>query len=229
MSDDREDFGFKDGGMPTMFNIPLPGGGHSQVTTELTVGTLIAGQYRVESILGRGGMGVVYKCFDTVGKVHVAVKTLAPELSGSLAEMKRLEKNFGLVYNLTHSNIARYNALVQDKNNGLYYLIMEFVDGVELREYLENEKENNNFSEALVIKLVKQIADALDYAHSQKILHRDIKPGNIMVDKNGNVKLLDFGLAAQIHSTMSRVSQQKLDTSGTLPYMAPEQWCGDPP
>jgi len=230
MSDDTQDFsGFKGGGAPTLFNIPLPGGARSQVADEHAVGTLIANQYRVESVLGRGGMGVVYKCFDTVGKVSVAVKTLAPELSGSLAEMKRLEKNFGLVYNLTHSHIARYNALVQDKNNGLYYLIMEFVDGVELREYLEIAKANNNFSESLVIKLVKQVADALDYAHTQKILHRDIKPANIMVDKAGNVKLLDFGLAAQIHSTMSRVSQQKLDTSGTLPYMAPEQWCGDPP
>jgi len=209
---------FKHGGRPTMVNIDLD--------RPDKTGKILLGRYKIVRELGQGGMGVVYECVDTVSDVHVAVKTLTPELSGSVWGMESVKANFQLVHKLHHPNIASYNTLERDPESGLYYLVMEYVEGVELRSFLQNKRQKNAFFEALVCNLTDQIADALDYAHSEKILHRDIKPGNIFVNKQGRVKLLDFGLAAEIHSTLSRVSMQKIDISGTLPYMAPEQWRG---
>ena len=202
----------------------VPGAAPVVPTGDSAVGSMLLNRYKIISALGKGGMGIVYKCFDEVAFIEVAVKTLAPELSGSMWEMESIRENFRLVHNLNHPNIASYNTLERDNVNGIYYLVMEYVDGLDLRYYLRNQKNSGNFSEQSVLKIVMQIADALDYAHSRKVLHRDIKPGNIMVDREGVVKLLDFGLAAEIHSSLSRVSMKKTDISGTLPYISPEQW-----
>ncbi|MBE6379989.1 MAG: serine/threonine protein kinase [Lentisphaerae bacterium] len=200
---------------------------YAQRTPELRVGTLLLDRYKVIAELGKGGMGVVYECFDEVAGVKVALKTLAPELSGSAPAMAEVKENFRLVYNLNHPNIASYNTLEQDKRTGVYYLIMEYVDGQELRWYLRNNAQSDGGIAAGQLRhFIRQIADALDYAHKQSILHRDIKPGNIMIDRQGNAKILDFGLAAKIHNSLSRISMHQADTSGTLPYMAPEQWRG---
>ncbi len=188
---------------------------------DFSAGDVIADRYQVVSILGRGAMGVVYRCFDRLSSIEVALKGLPPELAGNDWEFKEIKKNFHLVHKLHHPNIANYNNLEFDLNSGGYFLMMEFVDGVELRTYMENNRPDH----ATIIKIISQIAAALDYAHAQQILHRDIKPGNIMIDRNGVVKILDFGLAAQIHSSMSRVSMVQ-DSSGTAPYMSPEQWRG---
>ncbi len=194
----------------------------------LQPGTIILGHYKVVSELGKGGMGIVYKCFDEVSLVHVAVKTLAPELYGSWWEMEQIRKNFELVHNLHHPHIAAYNTLERDKTSGLYYLVMEYVDGEDLRYFLRRKRESGEFNEALVCNIVRQIAEAVDFAHSEKILHRDIKPANVMISHTGKVKVLDFGLASQLHSSLSKVTSLKMDTSGTLPYIAPEQWNGIP-
>ena len=188
---------------------------------EFSVGDVIAYRYQVISVLGRGAMGVVYRCFDKVASIEVALKGLPPELAGNDWEMKEIRRNFQLVHNLHHPNIASYNTIELDQTSGGYFLVMEFVDGVELRTYMENNRPDH----ATIINIIMPIAAALDYAHAQQILHRDIKPGNIMIDRNGVVKILDFGLAAQIHSSMSRVSMVQ-DSSGTAPYMSPEQWRG---
>ena len=190
------------------------------------VNDLIAGRYEVRGELGKGGMGIVYRCYDRKSGIDVALKTISPELAQSGWEMDEIRRNFQLVYNLHHPHIASYNTLESDEA-GNCFLVMEFVDGEELRYFLRRKRKENEFTEALVIKLVKQIASALDYAHKKSIVHKDIKPANIMVDRNGEVKILDFGLAAQIHSSLSRVTNvQDKDTSGTMPYIAPEQWRG---
>ena len=190
------------------------------------VNDLIAGRYEVRGELGKGGMGIVYRCYDRKSGIDVALKTISPELVQSGWEMDEIRRNFQLVYNLHHPHIASYNTLESDEA-GNCFLVMEFVDGEELRCFLRRKRNENEFTEALVIKLVKQIASALDYAHKKSIVHKDIKPANIMVDKFGDVKILDFGLAAQIHSSLSRVTNvQDRDTSGTMPYIAPEQWRG---
>ncbi len=206
----------------SIFGIDMP-----VLPNELSLGsTIVGGKYKVLEYLGRGGMGIVYKCWDEVSKIEVALKTIAPELSGSLWEMDGIIKNFQLVHNLHHPNIASYNILERDSASGIYYLVMEYVDGEDLRYYLRNLRMQNSLEPSRIVAIVNQIAEALDYAHSQKILHRDIKPGNIKITNKGKVKLLDFGLAAQIHGSLSKVSLQKVDTSGTLPYISPEQWRG---
>jgi hypothetical protein len=153
--------------------------------------------------------------------VDVALKGLPPELSGNEWEMEEIKRNFQLVRNLHHPNIASYNTLEFDHYCGSYFLVMEFVSGTALRKYCSEYHPDHTS----IINVLAQIASALDYAHSQQILHRDIKPGNILVDNNGVVKILDFGLAAQIQNSMTRISIVA-GSGGTAPYMSPEQWQG---
>ncbi len=190
-------------------------------------GDLIMRRYKVLAELGQGGMGVVYKCFDETAGIEVALKALPPELSHNTLEMEDIKDNFQLVHNLHHPNIASSNTLEKNPENGNYYLIMECCNGEDLRRWIRRKrKENGSLTLNDVLPVIRQVADALDYAHGEKIMHRDIKPGNIMIDSMGKVKVLDFGLAAQIHTSMTRVSMAYHGTSGTGPYMAPEQWEG---
>ena len=213
---------------------------HDQIRDDLTVpgrrdrkndgsfaaGDLILNRYKVLALLGQGGMGVVYKCFDEIAGIEIALKALPPELSHNTLEMEDIKDNFQLVHNLHHPNIAASNNLERDDSNGNYYLIMECCEGEDLRRWLRRKRKEGNIPLSDILAVVNQVASALDYAHRQKVLHRDIKPGNIMIAADGNIKVLDFGLAAQIHTSMTRVSMVYHGTSGTGPYMAPEQWKG---
>ncbi len=209
----------------TMASPDTPGTGH------LRVGSTLLGRYQITGELGQGGMGVVDKCFDTIGGIDVAVKTVPPELSHNTAEMEDVRENFRLVETLHHPHIAAIKGLEHDKESGIYYLVMEHVPGRNLRQYCKSHGDLTP-SGARALKpedafpIFDQVASALDYAHSQKIMHRDIKPTNIMITPDGNAKVLDFGLASQIHTSLSRVSLVRYGTSGTGPYMAPEQWEG---
>ncbi len=200
---------------------------------------LVLDRYRVLSELGRGGMGVVYRCHDTVTGTDIALKALPPEVSRDAEEMAAIQENFQLVEELHHPNIAAVKTLEPDDATGDYYLIMQCVEGRNLSAYRRNKGGVLPPAEALTIAM--QIATALDYAHSRRVIHRDIKPSNVMItfesDKAAEedittparaiVKILDFGLAAQIHSSLSRVTKADYGTSGTAPYMAPEQWLGE--
>jgi tetratricopeptide (TPR) repeat protein len=179
-------------------------------------------RYRIEGELGRGAMGAVYRCFDEVAGVLVALKDIPPELSRNPDEMEEVRRNFQLICHLTHPHIAQIRTLEQDSASGTVYLVMDLVEGVNLRAWFNHKPTP---AETL-IPVIKQIALALDYAHSEKIVHRDIKPTNIMVTREGKAKVLDFGLAAQLHTSMSRLTGIEYGTSGTLPYMSPEQWRG---
>ena len=188
-------------------------------------GSKILERYQVLGELGKWGMGIVYRCQDTVSGIEFAVKTLAPELSSNGWEMEGIREKFRLVHSLHHPNIANYNSLDRDPYTGNYFLIMEYVDGEDLRSFLRRAKKENFFNEDLVVKLVQQLANALDYAHKQGILHRDIKPANIMITRDQQIKILDFGLADQIHTSLTRGTMvSKESASGTIPYMSPEQW-----
>ena len=190
-------------------------------------GETILGRYVVERELGEGGMGVVYECLDTGGGVKVAVKSLPPEVGRDRDEMEEVRENFRLVYKLSHPNIAGVRVLEKD-GRGEYHLVMELAEGDSLRRWSRQKRKGAGVSLEEAIPVLLQVATALDYAHSEKVIHRDVKPGNIMVDAKGRVKVLDFGLAAQIRTSMSRVSRDVGRTSGTRPYMAPEQWEGQP-
>ena len=211
---------------PADIDATMPGKRDRKPDGMFDIGDLIMNRYKVLSKLGQGGMGVVYKCFDETAGVEIALKALPPELSHNTLEMEDIRRNFQIVHNLHHPHIASYNNLECDPANGYYYLIMECCAGEDLRRWIRYRHESGTLNFIEVISIIQQVAIALDYAHSMKIIHRDIKPGNIMIDQLGKVKVLDFGLAAQIHTSMTRVSMVYHGTSGTGPYMAPEQWRG---
>ena len=207
-------------------DVTMPGKRDRKPDGRFEAGDLILGRYKVLSELGQGGMGVVYKCFDETAGIKIALKALPPELSHNTLEMEDIRENFQLVSRLAHPNIAIYKQLEKDNSNGNYYLIMECVEGDDLRHWIRRKRKDGPLTITSILPVIHQVAIALDYAHEQKIIHRDIKPGNIMIDSEGHVKILDFGLAAQIHTSMTRVSMAYHGTSGTAPYMAPEQWEG---
>ncbi|MBQ9771033.1 MAG: protein kinase [Lentisphaeria bacterium] len=202
----------------------IPSGITPRHTGRFSIGDLIIERYKVLSELGQGGMGVVYRCFDEVSGIEIALKALPPELSHNSLEMEDIKENFQLVSKLIHQNIAITKNLERDERSGDYYLIMECCEEENLRHLIRQKRGPMKLDD--VIPIIRQVADALDYAHDENVLHRDIKPGNIMINSRGKIKVLDFGLAAQIHTSMSRVSNAYHGTSGTGPYMAPEQWRG---
>jgi len=211
---------------PDTTDMTMPGRHERKPDGRFEAGDLILGRYKVLSELGQGGMGVVYKCFDETAGIIIALKALPPDLSHNSLEMEDVKENFQLVYNLHHPNIANYNTLEKDGSNGNYYLIMECVEGEDLRSWIRRKQRENALTPETVLPVIRQVAAALDYAHQEKVIHRDIKPGNVMINAEGYVKVLDFGLAAQIHTSMTRVSMAYQGTGGTALYMAPEQWRG---
>lgn len=215
------------GELPSEPSVGTSGGPETFGTTSrgFKEGELILRRYKVESVLGRGGMGIVYKCVDIQTDLRVAVKTLPPALSTNAEEMEEIKDNYKLVERLHHPHIADAKNIERDETTGQYFLIMEYVDGINLRQY--RKKNDNAISMEEMVPIARQIAAALDFGHSEQIIHRDIKPSNIMITSQGKVKLLDYGIASQYHESMSRVTQQKYKDSGTGPYMAPEQWTAD--
>ncbi len=175
-------------------------------------------QLEVLELLGRGGMGVVYKARQPRLNRFVALKILAREKEKDPRFAERFTREAQALARLNHPNIVA----VYDfgETNGLYYLLMEFVDGMSLRQLLQTRKLAPE--EALVI--VPSICEALQYAHQQGIVHRDIKPENILLDKQGRVKIADFGIAKLLGAD-GRVESLTGEQGvvGTPHYMAPEQ------
>lgn len=195
---------------------------------QLRVGDEILGRYVVRAELGQGGMGIVYHCLDKTGGVDVAVKCLPTAVSRNSAEMEDVRRNYQIVQGLIHDNIAALKTLERDER-GDYFVVMELARGVNLKKWAERNAGTDKIDEKIAI--LRQIAKALDYAHSVKpkyVIHRDIKPENIMVDDDGHVKVLDFGLAAQVQTSMSHVSMLVTSRSGTAAYKSPEQWKAQP-
>ena len=201
-------------------------------------------QYELIRELGGGGFGCVYLAKDTVAGIEVAVKGLPPLVRLNKEELENVRKNFALVSRLHHPNIAAAltlhpvaQAIYDDKSDaeklrvfgGDTLVVMQYAPGVMLSQW-RKQFPDGKVPLDKALEITRQIASALDYAHKEKILHRDIKPANVMIetaaDGSLTARVLDFGLAAEIRSSMSRVSQSITDTSGTRPYMAPEQWLG---
>ena len=196
------------------------------VGSGFAVGDVIMGRYKVFAELGRGGACAVYRCFDETTGLEVALKTLPPELSHNAAEMEEIRKNFRMVRGLLHPNIAAVGNLEKDPVTGDHYLIMEYVEGENLRQWLERKRRDGALTPENIFPVVRQIAEALDCAHEREIFHRDLKPGNIMITPEGQVKVLDFGLSAQIRIGLTRIGAECRETDGMRPYLAPEQWRG---
>lgn len=191
-------------------------------------GMTVFNRYKLDRILGRGGMGVVWLADDLKLERSVALKFL-PSLIGldptAVKELK-VETRRGL--ELSHPHIVRIYDFVDDDDAAA--ISMEFVDGKTLSE-LRLATEHGVFHADEVSRWLLGVCDALDYAHFQrKLVHRDLKPANIMLTtKEAVAKIADFGIARSLSDTMSRLSAAHIGTSGTLPYMSPQQAMGDKP
>ena len=184
---------------------------------------LLASRYRIIKQLGQGGMGSVWLAEDTqLDNKQFAIKMLPSILVSNKRAYRQLKDEALVAMKLTHSNIVTLRAF--EENNGNPFLVMDYIDGQTLDDYLA---EKGKLSEDETIKLLKPVAAALDYAHGEGVVHRDVKPANIMIRKDGHPYILDFGIAREIQETMTRVTGKL--SSGTLLYMSPEQLNGEPP
>jgi serine/threonine protein kinase len=175
-------------------------------------------QLEILELLGKGGMGAVYKARQPGLDRLVAVKILPPEVSQDPAFAERFTREARALAMLNHPNIV--GIYDSGKAGGYYYFVMEYLDGVNLRQAMRA----GELKSAEALKIVPQICEALQFAHDEGIVHRDIKPENILLDKKGRVKIADFGLAKLLGKTAPDIAltgtQQVM---GTMHYMAPEQ------
>ncbi len=178
------------------------------------VGTQLAG-YRIDGVLGRGGMGVVYRATELALERPVALKLIAPVLAGDASFRERFLRESRLAASIDHAGILPVYAA--GDADGELYLANRFVDGTDLRVVLQG----GTLPPKRALALVGQVADALDAAHARGLVHRDVKPGNVLVDAADHCYLCDFGLTTQLGGADGTTATGRL--AGSLDYLAPEQ------
>jgi len=181
---------------------------------ELVPGTLLASKYRIVEVVGRGGMGIVYKAEDTKLKRSVALKFLPPELMLEEEAKERFVLEAQAAAALSHPNICTIHEINEEESKS--FIAMEYVEGESLRAKIER----GPLEEQEALDIAIQINEGLDEAHKKGIVHRDIKSANIMVTEKGQAKIMDFGLAKVTGGTLLT---REGTTLGTVAYMSPEQ------
>jgi len=182
---------------------------------DLTTGSTFAGRYQIVEELGKGGMGKVYKAQDTEIKEKVALKLIKPEISLDKKTIERFQNELKFARKIGHRNVCRMYDL--NKEEGSYYITMEYVSGEDLKSFI---RRSEKLTVGKAISLAKQICDGLAEAHRLGVVHRDLKPGNIMIDKDGNAKIMDFGIARSLGEKGITGAGVMI---GTPEYMSPEQ------
>ena len=185
---------------------------------ELTPGTLLAGRFRIESMLGIGGMGVVYRAMDTSLDVPVAVKLLRPELAHRPESFERFRQELLLARQVSSPRVVRIHDLAQ--HEGQWLISMDLVEGESLDRRIDRDPPD--LETALAI--ARQLAEGLQAAHARHVVHRDLKPANILLDAEGNAYISDFGVA---RSLATSGLTQSGTVVGTPDYLSPEQARGD--
>ena len=177
------------------------------------IGRVIS-HYRILDKIGQGGMGVVYKARDlTLGR-FVALKFLHPHIAGQKTESLRFEREAKAAASLNHPNICAIYEFVRDKEHT--FIAMEYINGVTLKQHI---KQQGKLPVALIVEYIKTIAGVLSIAHQNGVIHRDIKSDNIMLTPDGELKVMDFGLAKMLDAPTITVSEHPM---GTVSYMSPE-------
>src|SRR5579883_582395 len=187
---------------------------------ELGAGALLGERYEILALLGEGGMGAVYKAKDREVGHLVAVKVIRPELANQQEILQRFKQELILARQITHKNVIRIFDLGQAE--GVKFITMEFVEGRDLHSLLRS---GHKFTLGEKVRIIQQVCRALEAAHAEGVVHRDLKPHNIMVEEGGRVVVMDFGIARSLEATGGQTSTGAL--LGTPAYMSPEQARGD--
>lgn len=182
------------------------------------VGKKLDGRYEIRELIGIGGMANVYRCYDTIDDREVAIKILKDEYLNNEEFIRRFKNESKAIAVLSHPNIVK----VYDVSFGdmIQYIVMEYIDGITLKEYI-NQQKVLTWKET--VHLITQVLKALSHAHSKGVVHRDIKPQNMMLLSDGTIKVTDFGIARFSNSTRTMTEQ----AIGSVHYIAPEQAKGD--
>lgn len=182
---------------------------------ELTTGSTFAGRYQIIEELGKGGMGKVYKVFDQEVQAKMALKLIKPEVSADKNTIDRFRNELKIARDISHKNICRMYDLGREAGN--YFITMEYVSGEDLKSFIRRSRQ---LVVGTAIFIARQVCDGLAEAHRLGVVHRDLKPGNIMIDREGNAKIMDFGIARSI--SVKGITGAGV-MIGTPEYMSPEQ------
>ena len=180
------------------------------------IGQMLGGRYQILERIGGGGMAIVYRGLDVLLHRPVAVKTLRPELVSDMDFVRRFKREAQAAASLSHPNVVNIYDVGQDRD--ALYIVMEYVDGKTLKQVID-ERAPLPVEEA--VDIGKQICEALSHAHNHKIIHRDIKPHNILINSNGLIKVTDFGIARAI--TTNTITHHNSSVLGSVHYFSPEQ------
>jgi len=201
---------------------PLPSSKEIPVTEtletpkeELTTGSTFAGRYQIIEELGKGGMGKVYRVLDKELKEEVALKLIKPEIASDKKTLERFSNELKLARKISHKNVGRMYELMEEK--GTRYITMEYVPGEDLKGMI---RMMGQLGAGKSISIAKQVCEGLAEAHRLGVIHRDLKPSNIMIDKEGNARILDFGIARSLKAKGITAAGVMV---GTPEYMSPEQ------
>ncbi|MGZ5423298.1 MAG: protein kinase domain-containing protein [Candidatus Aminicenantales bacterium] len=197
---------------------PLPGSATQTYETpawDLPTGTIFGGRYQIIEQLGRGGMGRVYRALDTKAREEVAIKLIRPDIAEDKRTLERFVNEIKLAHKVSHRNIGKMYHLGEDQ--GLHYITMEYVPGEDLKSFIRRSR---RLDISTTVAIAKQVCSGLGEAHEAGIVHRDLKPSNIMIDKDGNAKILDFGIARALGVPGVTAEGSVI---GTPEYMSPEQ------
>src|SRR5215469_11903860 len=186
--------------------------------TVLEVGTVLGGRYEIQKLLGMGGMGAVYKARDIEVDRTVGLKVIRPDLAGNQAILARFKQELVLARQVTHRNIIRIYDL--NEAEGVKFITMEFIEGEDLRAILTH---HGKLPSKEAVDIMRQACSGLLAAHHEGVIHRDLKPGNIMRDASGRVVIMDFGLAKTVQGDGMTQTGVMI---GTMEYMSPEQAMG---
>ena len=210
------------GDLRLVTSAPTPAPRPSALGITLAPGQVLANRYEVKEVLGAGGMGVVFRAWDRELQEAVAIKTLKPEAMDATG-VERFKQEIRLARKISHRNVVRTHDL--GEADGMLFITMEYVEGTSLEKLL---RQRHKLPVGVALTVSKQLCRALEAAHEQGVIHRDIKPQNIVVDPTGLVKVMDFGIA---RLTAARQQDSKGLTAvgsvvGTPQYMSPEQLMG---
>lgn len=187
----------------------------SEEAATLPLGTVLATRYQIVDLLGVGGMGAVYKAFDRQLTRIVALKTILPEMAATPTALKRFKQEVLLAQSITHKNVVRIFDIGED--GATKFITMDFIEGVDLKGLVAQK---GKLSPTEAAGIIRQVCQGLEAAHAAGVVHRDLKPQNIMIQNDGRIVVMDFGIA---RSGESRGATQTGAFLGTPEYMSPEQ------